>query len=74
MDVFYAAPPVARTLTAAAVITSLSGYSGLISLYRLIFVRQKVVGSFPPEIWRLVFSFLVTGPGFGILMDPYMRE
>lgn len=24
-----------------------------------------------PQIWRLVTSFLVTGPKFGLLMDPY---
>ncbi|KAI9826896.1 MAG: hypothetical protein M1832_005835 [Thelocarpon impressellum] len=25
----------------------------------------------PPQLWRLLTSFLVTGPGFGILLDPY---
>ena len=28
----------------------------------------------PPEIWRLITSFLLTSPKIGLIMDPYFSE
>ena len=61
-----------RTITAAAVVVSAAGYSGLLSLYHYIFVSQYVFTvSMLPQLWRLFTAFLITKPKFGILLDPY---
>lgn len=39
-----------------------------IYIYQYIFTLKIV-----PQVWRIVTSFLITKPKFGILMDPYMR-
>lgn len=72
MDAFWAAPPVTRTLTASAVVVSLAAWSGIVSPYYVVFLRQKLfkIGVLP-QIWRLVTPFLLTSPKFGILLDPY---
>ncbi|KAI9677538.1 MAG: hypothetical protein M1817_006492 [Caeruleum heppii] len=70
MDVFWAAPPVSRTLAAAALITSLLVYGALLSASRVIFYLPWIL-KFPPELWRLCTPFLITGPKLGILLDPY---
>ncbi|KAI4611268.1 uncharacterized protein J4E87_010552 [Alternaria ethzedia] len=60
------------TITAAAVVVSAAGYSGLLSLYHYIFVSQYVFTvSMLPQLWRLFTAFLITKPKFGILLDPY---
>ncbi|KAF2715212.1 DER1-domain-containing protein [Pleomassaria siparia CBS 279.74] len=72
MDVFWTLPPVTRTITALAVIISALGYSGMISLSDYVFVSQYVFTyKTVPQVWRLLTSFLITKPKFGILMDPY---
>ncbi|KAK4570029.1 hypothetical protein LTR86_002999 [Recurvomyces mirabilis] len=72
VDMFWAAPPVARTITAAAVLLSVPTWMGLISPYYSVFVRDRVFTlTRIPEIWRLVTPFILTGPKFGLLMDPY---
>jgi Derlin-2/3 len=44
----------------------------LISSYYVAFIYEKVVTLRAlPEIWRLVTPFFITGPQFGLLMDPY---
>ncbi|KAI4681421.1 uncharacterized protein J4E84_007658 [Alternaria hordeiaustralica] len=61
-----------QTITAAAVVVSAAGYSGLLSLYHYIFVSQYVFTvSMLPQLWRLFTAFLITKPKFGILLDPY---
>ena len=47
-------------------------WMGLISPYYSVFVRDRVFTlTRIPEIWRLVTPFILTGPKFGLLMDPY---
>lgn len=44
----------------------------LINSYYVAFIYEKVVTLRAlPEIWRLVTPFFITGPQFGLLMDPY---
>lgn len=53
-------------------VVSALGYSGLISLYNYLYVTQFVFTlKMMPQVWRLVTSFMITKPKFGILMDPY---
>ncbi|KAK6439695.1 hypothetical protein LTR95_004092 [Oleoguttula sp. CCFEE 5521] len=73
MDMFWAMPPVTRTLIAAAV--GLSWPAHLINTpdpYYLYFLDYKVLTlkAFP-ELWRLVTPFLLTGPKLGLILDPY---
>lgn len=60
-----------RTLCAAAVGLSILVYSGLLSGYYTVFIRQSILKLPFPHLWRLVTPFLMTGPGLGIIFDPY---
>ncbi|KAI9742018.1 MAG: hypothetical protein M1834_000407 [Cirrosporium novae-zelandiae] len=70
MDVFWAAPPVSRTLTAATLLTSCLAHSGILDIRFLIFYSPWIF-QIPPQLWRLFTPFLVTGGGLGILFDTY---
>ncbi|MCJ1306976.1 hypothetical protein MMC25_000620 [Agyrium rufum] len=67
---FWAAPPVTRTLTAGCFVLSLLAHGDLLPGYWIIFQNNAVFG-LPPQIWRLVSSFLISGGGLGIIFDPY---
>ncbi|KAI9799681.1 MAG: hypothetical protein M1825_004416 [Sarcosagium campestre] len=70
MDVFWQAPPVARTLAAAALITSLVAYAGILNPTYLVWY-WPYVWKFPPEIWRGVTCFFITNPKLDIIFDTY---
>ncbi|KAF2086913.1 Der1-like protein [Saccharata proteae CBS 121410] len=70
MDVFWSWPPVTRTITVAAMLTSVLAYSGLISFMPIVFIPQKML-AIPPQVWRLVTSFCITGPQLSIIFEPY---
>ncbi|KAI9796224.1 MAG: hypothetical protein M1835_004486 [Candelina submexicana] len=70
MDIFWAAPPVSRTLAAATLGASILVHSGLLDGRRIVFYLPWIL-KFPPEIWRLFTAFLLTGPQLGILFDTY---
>lgn len=59
-----------RTLTAATLATSLLVHGQLLSGQRVVFYLPWIF-KFPPELWRVVSAFLVTGPGLGIIFDTY---
>ncbi|KAF2434725.1 DER1-domain-containing protein [Tothia fuscella] len=73
MDVFYTWPPVTRTLTAATLLVSVLVHTQMLQFYWVAFLPKLIMQMPPkwPEIWRVITPFLVTGPKFGILMDPY---
>jgi len=71
MDMFWAAPPVTRTLTAGAVLLSVPVWTNIISPYYVFFVRENIFKLPVPELWRLITPFLLTSPGLGMLFDPY---
>ncbi|TKX25488.1 hypothetical protein C1H76_2138 [Elsinoe australis] len=73
MDAFWAQPPVTRTITAAAVVLSVSVWVlRLIAPYYVIFIPQLVFTYRRiPQVWRLVTPFLLTGQGLGMIFDPY---
>ncbi|KAI9646410.1 hypothetical protein NHQ30_004402 [Ciborinia camelliae] len=70
MDVFWAAPPISRTLAVGALTLSILVYTHLLPGYYVVFIPEPLL-QFPPQLWRIVTSFLITGPDFGILFDTY---
>lgn len=63
---------IARTLTAAAVLISIPGWMGFYSLFWVVYYPEYVFTlSQIPQVWRLVTSFLITGPKLGMIMDPF---
>lgn len=70
MDAYWAAPPMARTLATGIVAISIPAHLGFLSFHRLYFTEHMLF-QFPPEIWRLVTSFLLCGPQLSLIMDPY---
>ncbi|WPG98925.1 DER1-domain-containing protein [Acrodontium crateriforme] len=72
MEFFWATPPVTRTLVATSVIMSALAHFGTIDIMKTIFIPEYIFTyRMVPQVWRLATSFLLTGPSFGILMDPY---
>lgn len=61
---------ICRTLVVGSFVTSIGVYSNLIPAYPLVFLPYKIF-AFPPQIWRLVTAFFITGPRTGIIFDPY---
>ncbi|CCF47298.1 centromere/microtubule-binding protein cbf5 [Colletotrichum higginsianum] len=70
LDVYWQAPPVARTFATAAFVTSLSVLLGIVKAYWFIFLPDFLF-QFPPQIWRFGTNFLLTGPQLGLLFDTY---
>ena len=62
-----------RTITAAAVLISIPGHLiGVPSLLSMIFIPPYIFTlRMFPQVWRLVTSFLITGPQLGMILDPY---
>lgn len=61
-----------RTIVAATLVTSAAVYGGFLSPHRIIFYTPWIYKKFPPEIWRLITSFWLTGPQLGIILDPFL--
>ncbi|KAJ9197060.1 hypothetical protein DTO166G4_6825 [Paecilomyces variotii] len=70
MDIFWAAPPISRTITALTFVQSALFYGGLLSGYHLVFLPWNLL-KLPPQIWRLATPFFLTGPNIGFLYDLY---
>ncbi|KAF1813533.1 DER1-domain-containing protein [Eremomyces bilateralis CBS 781.70] len=74
MDVFWAAPPVSRTITAFSFVMSTLSHTGFLFLDpgSLVFFPPLVFGKLPPELWRVVTSCFLTRGGLALLFEPYM--
>lgn len=59
-----------RTLTTAVLATSIAGHFGVLPV-RWLYFHYFEIFKLPPELWRFVTSFLLTGPQLGIVMDTY---
>ncbi|CAI7628444.1 unnamed protein product [Penicillium manginii] len=70
MDAFWAAPPVSRTITALTLAQSILVHGGLLSGYYVVFL-PRLLWKLPPQIWRLVSSFMLTGSGISFIFDLY---
>lgn len=63
---------ICRTLTAITVALSVPVHMHLIEAYYVAWITSYVfTWRSLPQIWRLVSPFFITGPQFGLLMDPY---
>ncbi|CAI7599012.1 unnamed protein product [Penicillium bialowiezense] len=70
MDLFWAAPPVSRTLTALTLVQSALMHGGLMSMYYAVFA-PSLIFAFPPHLYRLVTPFLLTGKKLEFAFDLY---
>lgn len=78
-DLYYATTPedtflilICRTITAVTVALSVPVHMNLISAYYVAWLTDHVfTWRSLPEVWRFVSPFFITGPKFGLLMDPY---
>ncbi|KAF5659176.1 hypothetical protein FHETE_9525 [Fusarium heterosporum] len=70
MAAYWEAPPVARTLTTAVVLTSAGCMLGLFPA-RLLLYHPSYLWNFPPQIWRFVTSFFVELNPIRLLFDAY---
>lgn len=59
-----------RTFASAVLLTSTACHFGIIPIQWFYFHYYEIF-KLPPEIWRFVTSFLLTGPKLGIVMDTY---
>lgn len=62
-----------RTIVAAMFVESALVYSGSVN-YRYVPYHNAYMLKFPPELWRLVTSFLLTGPGFSFVFDLFFSK
>ncbi|ROT39211.1 hypothetical protein SODALDRAFT_310543 [Sodiomyces alkalinus F11] len=69
-DGFWRLPPIARTISAATLVTSVSIYAGLLPAYWLAFIPARLF-TFPPQIWRVFSNFLLTRPKLSMTFDAY---
>lgn len=59
-----------RTFSSVILATSIACHFGILPMGWFYFHYLEIF-KFPPEIWRFVTSFLLTGPKVGIVMDTY---
>ena len=59
-----------RTMAASAFVLSIAVYTGMLSGYYVIWYTPYVL-QFPPQLWRLVTPFLITGKDLNIIFDTY---
>lgn len=50
--------------------SSVAAYTGMVSMYPFFF-HYSFLLQFPPAVHRLFTSFLLTGPGLGVLFETY---
>jgi len=62
-----------RTLAASAFFLSVGVYTGMLPFYYVVW-HAPFIWQFPPQLWRLVTSFLITGEKLSIIFDTYFRK
>ncbi|KAI2643483.1 Der1-like family protein [Xylaria nigripes] len=67
---YFATPPIARTIATIVFVSSVAVYTGMLSPYGFVF-HYSMLFEFPPAIHRLVTSFLLTSKDLGVLFDTY---
>ncbi|KOS19346.1 Derlin-2 [Escovopsis weberi] len=70
MRKYWDTPPVARTIATAAFVCSVCVHFGFLSGYYFLY-DPYFLKMMPPQVWRFVTCFLITGPGLSILFDTY---
>ncbi|TAQ86286.1 hypothetical protein B7494_g5395 [Chlorociboria aeruginascens] len=69
LDMFWAAPPISRTLAASALTLSVLVYTGILPFYYVAWYMPGFL-KMPPQLWRAITCFLMTGPKLGIVTNP----
>jgi Derlin-2/3 len=59
-----------RTIAAAALAESLAVHIFGMP-YTWVLFHPSFLWKIPPDLWRLVSSFILTTPGLGLILDPY---
>ncbi|KAI1437268.1 Der1-like family protein [Xylaria sp. CBS 124048] len=67
---YFSTPPIARTVATAVFISSVAVYTEMLSSYSFFF-HYSLLLKFPPELQRLITSFLLTGGGLSVVFDTY---
>jgi hypothetical protein len=62
-----------RTVAAATFILSALLYTGLLPFHFFVW-DSRFVFKLPPQLWRLVTPFLITGPQLSIIFDTYFSK
>jgi len=70
MDLFWSAPPVTRTITAATFLQSALVLGGLLNVSWPLFYLPLIFKVYP-EVWRIFSAFLLTGGGMSFIFDLY---
>ncbi|KYK58706.1 hypothetical protein DCS_05723 [Drechmeria coniospora] len=70
MDSYWQLPAMARTAATAAFALSICIHLGLVPGWWFVWY-PRYLWMIPPQIWRFITSFLITGPKMGLLLDPY---
>ncbi|KAG6257431.1 hypothetical protein E4U49_006791 [Claviceps purpurea] len=70
LENFMRLPPMSRTIATFTFVVSAGVVLGMLPAKYFIF-HPFYLFRFPPQIWRLATSFLITSPGIGLLFDTY---
>ncbi|KAI1376591.1 Der1-like family-domain-containing protein [Hypoxylon crocopeplum] len=70
VSVYMGTPPIARTVATAVFVCSVGVYTGMLSHEPFLFFYPLLL-KFPPPLYRLVTTFLLTGPDLSVLFDTY---
>ncbi|KAI2602050.1 Der1-like family-domain-containing protein [Hypoxylon sp. NC1633] len=70
VSVYMSTPPIARSIATVVFVCSVGVYTGMLSSDPFLFFYPLLL-KFPPPLYRLVTTFILTGPGLGVLFDTY---
>ncbi|KAI1468555.1 Der1-like family-domain-containing protein [Daldinia caldariorum] len=70
VSVYMSTPPIARTVATAVFLCSVGVYTGMLNAEPFIFHYSRLI-QFPPALYLIVTSFLLTGSGMSVLFDTY---
>ncbi|KAK5993338.1 DER1-like family member protein 1 [Cladobotryum mycophilum] len=71
LDRYWQLPPIARTFATATFALSVGIHFKLIPGYYFVY-SSFFINRLPPQIWRFVTCFMITGPQLGMLFDTYL--
>ncbi|KAI1799963.1 Der1-like family-domain-containing protein [Daldinia bambusicola] len=70
VSVYMSTPPIARTVATAVFLCSVGVYTGMLNPEPFLFHYSRFT-QFPPALYLIVTSFLLTGSGMSVLFDTY---
>ncbi|KAF3064545.1 hypothetical protein GL218_02183 [Daldinia childiae] len=70
VSVYMSTPPIARSIATAVFLCSVGVYTGMLNIEPFIFHYSRLI-RFPPTLYLIITSFLLTGSGMAVLFDTY---